>query len=546
MMPVWFAANRTGPSVGTRCEPPRPRCSRRPAPGTGRSSAPSAARSRTGRRPVLTRAGRRPTRRRRARPATVCSRSRSEESTVTHAVGGDVELHDRRVVGVPPQHLVAGRLDRVGVGGAVQLLGATGQPGLLARGQQHAHVGVGRHHGRDVPALGDDARPRGAPRRSPPRCRLPSSARTSRFVATALTAPRSRGRPDRRRRRRRPPTCTVGCAGSTPMTSGNVRTWPATASTSVSGTPSLEAPPGRARYIAPVSRYASPSAPPPPATRSTCRTPRVRRSRRRSPLLELTSLHPRAVSSASGARTAAGQHARSRAMPTGRPGGVLEAQVLEVDARLADLGEQPRQLAGRVRDQHRDHARSALARRRACRGSARRRRSRRRRRLEGASAPPTGPGRPRGRRPSAAITPSRSARRSRARRAPAARVRRRGSAPTARGRWRAMPRHVAQALARRARARRRRRVAQPGGDQARGDLRHVRDERRRRRRARRRPSSRAPRRGRPRAPRTASTASAARRARSRRSTHGRPEEQVGARRRTAPDRSRPAIGCEPT
>ena len=74
-----------------------------------------------------------------------------------HAVFGGHEFGDGRIVGVAAEHLVARGLEGLGVVAAANLARTAGEPRLLGGRQQHAHVGVGRHDRRNVPALGDYA-----------------------------------------------------------------------------------------------------------------------------------------------------------------------------------------------------------------------------------------------------------------------------------------------------------------------------------------------------------------------------------------------------
>ncbi len=89
--------------------------------------------------------------------STVCSKSRSIESTTVDAGGGGEEVDDGRVLRVAP-------VQRIGDGRGI----VSGQLGAAARGahlggggQQDAHGGVGRDDRRDVAALDDDARATG-------------------------------------------------------------------------------------------------------------------------------------------------------------------------------------------------------------------------------------------------------------------------------------------------------------------------------------------------------------------------------------------------
>ena len=82
-----------------------------------------------------------------------CSRVRSVESSTVTPGRGVVERGDGRVVAVAADHLVVHRL---GVDVLAELGVPTGDPGGRVGDEQHADGRLGRDHGGDVAALGDD------------------------------------------------------------------------------------------------------------------------------------------------------------------------------------------------------------------------------------------------------------------------------------------------------------------------------------------------------------------------------------------------------
>ena len=195
------------------------------------------------------------------------------------------ELRDRRVVAVAADDLVAGGAP--GCRRRVPPCSSSGrrrQPGVLAGGQQDPHVGVRRDDRGDVAALGHD--PAAALDRLGDERRAGAAAALargpSRLVATAETAAEIRVLADRlgdvgarrpgpraRRGRCRSPAggSRVGVGHRRPVVEVDAL---------------VEAPPGeRAVHRAGVEVADAEAVGPRPARRSTCPSPRVRRSRRR-------------------------------------------------------------------------------------------------------------------------------------------------------------------------------------------------------------------------------------------------------------------------